>query len=65
MSKQDAQKARSSYHSSKNAASQVNTGVTFTRPSRASRSPQNVPDSGVAAAFQRCAQPRARHATAY
>ena len=30
MSKQDAQKARSSYHSSENAAGQVNTGVTFT-----------------------------------
>ena len=30
MSKQDAQKARSSYHSSENAASQVNARVTFT-----------------------------------
>ena len=40
MSKQDAQKARSSYHSSENAASQVNTGVTFTATGEQYESPR-------------------------
>ena len=41
MSKQDAQKAKSSYHSSENAASQVNTGSSPRRESNMSTS-QNL-----------------------